>query len=111
MGDLLIGQPLVPRRHQRQRVSVSVAVRCVAAGAGTVAAGVSVVAVVGVVPRSSGRVLVQQVGLGGGSSRPGGRWNLDLARAFHSLRSEGQNAQTAAAARRLNPAARPYSPH
>lgn len=98
MGGLLTGQPLVARRHQRQRVSVPVAVRCVAAGPGTVAGAVPVVAAVRVVTRSSGRVLVQQVGVGGGSSGPGGRRDLDLARAFHSLQREGRDAQAAAAA-------------
>lgn len=102
-----MGQPLVPRRHQRQRVSVPVAVRCVAAGAGTVAGAVPVVAAVGVVPRSSGRVLLQQVGVGGGSSRPGGRRDLDLARAFHRLQREGRNAQTAATAPGFEPGVSP----
>lgn len=65
-----------------------VPVRCVAAGTGTVAIVVSVVAAVREAPRSSGRVLVQQVGMGGGPSRPGGSWDLDLAGTFHCLRRE-----------------------
>lgn len=65
-----------------------VAVWRVAAGAGTVAVALSVVAAVRVAPCSSGRVLVQKVGMGGGPRRPGGCWDLDLARAFHGLQRE-----------------------
>lgn len=65
-----------------------VPVWCVAAGTGTVAIAVSVVAAVGVAARSSGWVLVQQVGMGGGPSRPSGCRDLDLAGTFHCLQRE-----------------------
>lgn len=81
-------QPLVPRRHQRQRVRPPVVVRRAAASAGAVVVALSVVAAVGVAPRPSGWVLVQQVGVGGGPRWPGGSWDLDLARAFDRLWSE-----------------------
>lgn len=54
-------EPLVARRHQRQCVSVTVAVRRVAPRLGAVAAGVAVVAAVRVSSRPPGRVLIQEV--------------------------------------------------
>lgn len=44
--DVLLREPLVARRHQRQCVSVTVAVRRLASRLGAVAAGVAVVAAV-----------------------------------------------------------------
>lgn len=56
----------------------------------TVAATVSVIAAIRVASCSSGRVLVQQVGLGGSPRWSGADWDLDLARAFHCLETERQ---------------------
>lgn len=89
--NIIVRQPLVPRRHQRQRVSMPVAFRRGATTAvtviGTVAAGVDVVAAIRVASRSSRRLLIQQVGLWGRPSWSGrcGHWDLDLTRTFHCL--------------------------
>lgn len=67
---------------------MTVAVWRVAASAGTVAV-VPVVTAVRVPPCSPGRgVVLQEVRMGGCPGWPGGCWDLDLARAFHSLQRD-----------------------
>lgn len=67
---------------------MTVAVWRVAASAGTVAVVVPVVTAVRVPPCSPGRVVLQEVRMGGRPGWPGGCWDLDLARAFHSLQRD-----------------------
>lgn len=50
--------------------------------------GVAVIAAIRVPPRSSRRVLIQEVRVGSGPGRPGCRWNLDGAWTFNSLERE-----------------------
>lgn len=88
--DVLLGEPLVARRHQWQCVSVAVAVWRVAPRLGAVAAGVTVVAAVRVSSRPSGRVLIQEVGVGGGPGGPAGCWDLDGARTLHRLEIDAE---------------------
>lgn len=81
-----VRQPLVARRHQRQSVSVSVAVGGRAAA--SVLVVFSVVATVRIAARFPGSVRFQQVGMGRGPTWPGGGRDLNLSGPFHSLEVE-----------------------
>lgn len=77
-------QPFVPR-HKWQGVSGPVAI----GGSATGAVVVRVAGLVGAIRVASDPpwgVLIQQVGVGGGTRRSGAGWELDLTRTLHCLR-------------------------